>query len=90
MFVMLLILPESSSVVISQGLVAGGCLAVTQDIVWDLTKHGHCRVITFIGVVGGGWVACEILLSSPGTGVIPIPISHFPGPSPSPLTISFV
>ena len=41
MFVMLLILPESSSVVISQGLVAGGCLAVTQDIVWDLRDEGQ-------------------------------------------------
>ena len=41
MFVMLLILPESSSVVISWGLVAGDCLAVKQDIVWDLRDEGQ-------------------------------------------------
>ena len=45
MFVMLLILPESSSVVISQGLVAvvkaRDRLAVLQDIVWDWQDEGQ-------------------------------------------------
>ena len=36
MFLMLLILPESSSVVISRGLVAVVMAVITQDIVWDL------------------------------------------------------
>ena len=45
MFAMLVILPESSSVVISQGLAAvvnaRDRLAVTQDIVWDLRDEGQ-------------------------------------------------
>ncbi len=45
MFVMLLILPESSFVVIIRGLAAavkaGDRLAVTQDIVWDLQDEGQ-------------------------------------------------
>ena len=45
MFVMLLILPESSSVVISQGLAAvdkaRDRLAVLQDIVWDMQDEGQ-------------------------------------------------
>ena len=31
-----------------------------------------------MGGGGGGWVACEIILSSPGTGGTPY--SHFPSP----------
>ena len=45
MFVILFILPESPSVVISRGLAAvvkaGDCLAVLQDIVWDLQDEGQ-------------------------------------------------
>ena len=48
MFAMLVILPESSSVVISQGLAAvvnaRDRLAVTQDIVWDLRDEGQANL----------------------------------------------
>ena len=39
------------------------------------------------GVGARGYGSHEILLSSPGTGVFPIPISQVPVPSPSRLTI---
>ena len=45
MFVVLFILPESPSVVISPGLAAlgkaGDHLVIAQDIVWDLRDEGH-------------------------------------------------
>ena len=49
MFVILFILPESPSVVISPGLAAvvkaGDHLAVTQDIVWDLRDEGQAILL---------------------------------------------